>query len=570
MFLFLIPMSPSIVEELSDPYDPESDFILYSDDPVTIKKNYKQLISLFHPDKTNYTDTEVQQRLVDKIQKAGELSDPMENKMHKFGIHKEYKSLQSQPVDESALILKSQMTSVYDILERIKENSIVEALNDFNIQDTWPIVSELTLGADVSNGFRWNRIGTNLTWQYSINGYSYYLNPSTGIKYKNPLAIKSTMFKIKQDYPDASFVYSNKIYLVHTPRHVAMLPTYTFDCTVPVGIKTTFKGCKLDLSTTLFKKSLQLMIEKPFKYIHMQSTVLIQPSSMQVGISAFKPINGRIFTLGLNVVAGLRSIALEEDNAKGAEEDQEIDDEQQEENELDTDDLNEELSVETMVSIMPVLSVGFYPEKHGLGMNISNQNVAANYTIVLTEWAKMRLFASLGGITEFGWRISVSITRILRVTFGIQGDLSNGTAIMAGFKYYNQKFSLPIMLLSHPSINLVTTSSACVFLTYGLLHKWFIKSKLEKIKNEKLKVKLEEFEAEILHKKQEAEYACSRMESGASKSKETEMQCNGLVIINAKYGTSDEYCDVTIPLQYFIKNSALELPSLSKVIFLFI
>ena len=335
-------------DDFVDPPEYEEDqFILYSDDPATIKKNYKQLISLVHPDKAQ--DNEVQQRLVDKIQKASDLSDPMENKMYKLGVHKQYKSMQNQPKEESALILKSQMISVNDILEQIKENCIVEELSEFNVQDSWPIVTELTLGADISNGFRWNRVGTALTWQYTLNGNSLYVSPSTHVEFKHPMAIRSAMYKIKDDYPEANFIYANQSYLVHTPSKVAILPLYKLNYSVPLGIKTSYKGIKFNLETSLFNPSLKLVINNQTRFAQIQSFIAYQKNSIQCGISAFRPVNGRVFTVGLTLVSNIETMVLDE----------EYDDEEEDEEDgaaqtaADGQDVNvdsEIVELETMVS----------------------------------------------------------------------------------------------------------------------------------------------------------------------------------------------------------------------------
>ena len=298
-------MSPLLEE--TDNNLPE--FCLYSDDPVTIKKNYKHLITLFHPDKSD--DNEIQQSLVDRIQKASDLSDPIENKMAKVGLLDDYRSLQSTPKENNALILKSQMTSMYDILEQMKENSIIQQLNDFSIKDSWPIRTELTLGIDTTGRLRWNRFGNALTWQYTTSGYSFYVGPSINIEFKNPLAVQSAIYNVKKEMPDAKIIYANKNYLVHTPTQVALLPIYNLNYNIPVGIKKSFNGFKVGVETTLLTPSLKCQVESSFSFATLHSFVSWKRNSYQLGLAAYKTINDRVFNCGLTLVTQMESHELE-------------------------------------------------------------------------------------------------------------------------------------------------------------------------------------------------------------------------------------------------------------------
>eukprot|EP00834_Sanchytrium_tribonematis_P002171 NODE_62_length_26495_cov_0.832853.p3 type:complete len:567 gc:universal NODE_62_length_26495_cov_0.832853:14930-13230(-) len=557
-------MSPSLFDNKEEKED--SQFVLYSDDPVTIKKNYKQLISLFHPDKSS--ENEIQQRLVDKIQRASDLADPMENKMYKFGVQKEYQSLKNQPPPDDVLILKREMTSVYDILERIRENAVLSELNEFNVQDSWPMMAEVTVGAKAGRSFFWNRLGTSLTWQYSQNNYGIYVSPTIQMEFYDPSSIQRAMLRIKNELKDVNFIFADPHYLVHTPSKVAILPSHKVNYSLPLGIKTSFKGMKLNLQTSLFKSNIKLTIDQPTRFAQMQTYFNWEPSNSQVGLSFFRPFKGKIWNFGLTLVSSFQTVILDDDIEQELQSKEHIDaqeDVHADETQVDQEQLPLEVEVESVISIMPIVNIGFYPEKDGLGVNINNQNITSNYTYPISDWAKMRVFASFGSFTEYGWRISMNITQLFRVTIGIQGNPSFGTAVMAGFKYYNQKLSLPIMLFGHPNFNLFLMSSVALFSSYGVIHSWLLKSFFARKQLEKLEFKKEEYAVEMKKKEEEALFAIERMQHNARKNMEFESENNGLIILQSSYGTHESSCDVTIPLQYFVKNSALELPAISKV-----
>ncbi|KAK7795286.1 hypothetical protein U0070_011882 [Myodes glareolus] len=177
-----------------------------------------------------------------------------------------------------------------------------------------------------------------------------------------------------------------------------------------------------------------------------------------------------------------------------------------------------------------------------------------------------------GTIVEYGAERKISRHSVLGAAVSI--GVPQGVSLKVKLNRASQTYFFPIHLMDQllPSAVFYTTVGPLVI--YLAMHSLIIKPYLRAQKEKELEKQRESTASDILQKKQEAEAAVRLMQESVRRIIKAEECRMGLIIVNAWYGkfVNDKsrknervkVIDVTVPLQYLVKDSKLILTEASK------
>lgn len=226
-----------------------------------------------------------------------------------------------------------------------------------------------------------------------------------------------------------------------------------------------------------------------------------------------------------------------------------------------------------------------------LQVGIIDSHLRLSYVKDLTKNNKLRIYSMLSTIT--GGSIGISsdkkITKFSHVGLGLDCSSNNGLSVQLKYHRLGQTISLPVLISQELSLPVIFWGSLIPISTALLLDKYILNPYHKKNLQKKIDI-LKQANAEILkQRKCEAEEAITLMKEQVNKKIEIEKKNNGLIIIEALYGSSQllkktnsllfkqqnksseelmtlpvEIIDVTIPVQSLINNSQLHIGNYSK------
>lgn len=151
----------------------------------------------------------------------------------------------------------------------------------------------------------------------------------------------------------------------------------------------------------------------------------------------------------------------------------------------------------------------------------------------------------------------------------------HGVFLTAGFTRFGQTFSVPIMLNHYPTLQTGLTAVFAPLVLGFFLEAILLEPRRRRKRVAQEEKRRKEQEAQVAAAKARAQADCRLMQEEVNRKREVEESKGGLVILQAFYGRHPEVTgeemdedeelsyrvDVTLPLQYMVSNSQLQVPS---------
>ena len=194
--------------------------------------------------------------------------------------------------------------------------------------------------------------------------------------------------------------------------------------------------------------------------------------------------------------------------------------------------------------------------------------ISCKNSMPVTDNTSLKLKGSLGN-SGFVFAIggSSQITKKTSFSYMVETGTIFGVVLKFSFTFGTQSFVLPLILSNEYSTRVSLIGSIVPYLIGYLGKKYIYDPIMLTSESRKLEEFLREREELIIKKQNEAKEAAQLMESAVMKKIEIELQSDGLIIMEARYGKLEipsKVIDVTLPLQFLVANSQLHLHPHSK------
>ncbi|XP_003744912.1 dnaJ homolog subfamily C member 11 [Galendromus occidentalis] len=209
-------------------------------------------------------------------------------------------------------------------------------------------------------------------------------------------------------------------------------------------------------------------------------------------------------------------------------------------------------------------------------LGIPNSFIEMKYTHQMWEHTKFDVSGRLGTLNmQFLYGCQTEISKHNKVNALMKISHPEGVTLKLTFMRGNQTFAFPIQLSQEVHPGAIFYGTVVPMVGYLIFKKFLVEPYYARQRREEAEKIREANMSKIAELRKHAEAATALMKQTYQRCCEVEESRNGLIIVSAKYGKSDEIdgreedasreiIEVTIPLQILVVNSCLTLSETSK------
>lgn len=211
-----------------------------------------------------------------------------------------------------------------------------------------------------------------------------------------------------------------------------------------------------------------------------------------------------------------------------------------------------------------------YPQctaKVNLGVSSHPLELSTKYSMPEEKDQQLSASCAFGGATSVEWKVTMSrpLTNYCKLRVGVKHTASAGLSLLFDLERGNVKFRVPIVISK--GLLQQDWTRWMLFLTIPFAIDELIGDLVKQASSKSMSTMIKNSQRLPVHfkTKEEAEVQIRMMKKAAEARKAEEQDVDGLVIAGASYFVKGgDRWDVTIPLQFWVRNSQLELSSAPK------